>query len=450
MTKPTSTAGTPVARFDYVDFWGMGGGAEKFKETPEGFLQGRAVLTNVGVFPYLRADGTISMELRPPEEVFKQESMDSAKGKPFTDEHPTELVTPDNWEKYSAGSVGENITRDDMHLLGFITIQKKQAILDVKSGKRALSQGYTSNTVEHDMSYPILDWQGNQIDTKVYKCPGVWMGIHYDKIQTNIVYNHTALVTKGRAGDDAVLRMDGAAVLALDHIPQPKPNQPGPRADRSSKMKQFNIDGVSYEIDEAAIPVLQKMIKDQQSLTSDLDEAMGKLDTATVELDAKNSKMAGLQTECDKMKAELDAKKEELAKAKEEMKDAVEKMPGKVDEAIKTRLTLLDAAVSAKVNIQPDASKPAMTNDEITKAVILAVAPEAKLDGQSSDYIKVRFDMALEKLTADGANVGRRGVVDVPPTQPPVPGMRVDSSLPPAVGAAKANYDKAMSEAWKS
>lgn len=447
MPKP-KTEGTPVQRFDYVDFWSFGNGAEKFKETPEGFLQGRAVLTNVGVFPYLRADGTVSMELRPPEEVFKQESMDSAKGKPFTDEHPTELVTPENWEKYSAGSVGENITRDDMHLLGFITIQKKQAILDVKAGKRALSQGYTSNTVDHDMSYPINDWQGNQIDTKVYKCPGVWMGISYDKIQTNIVYNHTALVTKGRAGDDAVLRMDGAGILALDHIPQPKPNQTGPRADRSSKMKQFNIDNVSFEVEDSAIPALQTLVKDKASLTKDLDESLGKLDELTTELDDKKKDLEKVRAEYDKMKAECDAKKAELASAKEEAKKVEESIPGKVDSAIKTRLTLLDAAALAKINIQPDAEKPAMTNDEISKAVIAVVYPGTKLDGQSETYVQVTFDLAMQKLTKDAAGIGRRGAVDVPNSSS-TPGVRVDSSLPQEVGQAKSKYDAAMADAWK-
>lgn len=449
MTKLKTTESTPVQRFDYVDFWAFGGGPSTFKETSEGFLQGRAVLTNVGVFPYLKADGTISMELRCEEEVFDPDSMASLQGKPFTDEHPTELVTPENWEKYSAGSLGENITRDNMHLLGFISIQKKQAIQDAKQGKRALSCGYTSNTVDHDMSYPVLDWQGKQIDTKVYKCPGVWMGIHYDKIQTNIRYNHTALVTKGRAGDDAVLRMDGAGILALDHIPQPKPNQPDIRVDRSKKMKTYTHDGVSFEMDDAFIPVVQKLVKDHTTALSDLDEAMGKLDTLQVELDAKKGAMDKLQTEYDKMKAECDAKKEELAKAKEEAKKLEETIPGKVDEAIKTRALFLDAASRAKVNIKPDAAKPELTNDEIARAVILAVSPNVKLDGESETYIKARFDIAMESLTVDNSNSGRRSAMDVPPRGDDT-NLRVDSSLPAPVGTAKAKYDNAMADAWKS
>lgn len=37
-----------------------------FTKTPEGFLTGRAIVTNVGVFAYRNKDGTIIRELRPP------------------------------------------------------------------------------------------------------------------------------------------------------------------------------------------------------------------------------------------------------------------------------------------------------------------------------------------------------------------------------------------------
>ena len=62
--------------------------------TPEGFLVARAAVTSVGVFTY-REDGTTRRELRLPEEVFAQESLDSLKCKPLTLYHPdVKTVTP--------------------------------------------------------------------------------------------------------------------------------------------------------------------------------------------------------------------------------------------------------------------------------------------------------------------------------------------------------------------
>ena len=63
---------------------------DPFEQTPEGFLRGRACVTNIGVFPYRLEDGSIEYELRHPEDVFDSESMASLKLKPVTNNHPKE------------------------------------------------------------------------------------------------------------------------------------------------------------------------------------------------------------------------------------------------------------------------------------------------------------------------------------------------------------------------
>ena len=60
-----------------------------FTKTPEGFLTGRAIVTNVGVFTYRNKDGGITRELRPPEEVFAVDSLNSLKLKPVVNNHPS-------------------------------------------------------------------------------------------------------------------------------------------------------------------------------------------------------------------------------------------------------------------------------------------------------------------------------------------------------------------------
>lgn len=159
-------------------------------KTPEGFLRGRAIATNIGVFPYTQPDGTVRRELRLPSEVRDTASQDSLKGKPVTNEHPKgTLVNAENAKDLAVGSIGDDIRSDSYHVSVPITITDAKTVADIENGKVALSCGYTCD----------LEDKG-----------GVWMGVNYDAIQRNIRYNHVAVVAKGRAGDAAKLRMDAA------------------------------------------------------------------------------------------------------------------------------------------------------------------------------------------------------------------------------------------------
>ena len=146
-----------------------------------------APITNIGVFSYLTADGSVRRELRLPEDVFDSNSMKSMEGKPLTNNHPNEPVNPNTAKELAVGSVS-NVHSDSYRLYATLTVTDKEAITAVNQGKRALSCGYTCDLEE---------------------VSGVWMGVEYDAIQTNIKYNHLALVDyKSRAGDDARIRFD--------------------------------------------------------------------------------------------------------------------------------------------------------------------------------------------------------------------------------------------------
>lgn len=161
-------------------------------KTDEGFLTGRAICTNIGVFSYRQQDGKMRRELRLPSEVRDSASLASLKMKPITNDHPTgTLVNPENVSKLAVGTTGDDIRCDSYHVSVPITVTEKDAIKAVEGGKHALSCGYTCD----------LD-----------PTPGVWMGVEYDAVQKNIRYNHVALVDKARAGDAAKLRMDGADI----------------------------------------------------------------------------------------------------------------------------------------------------------------------------------------------------------------------------------------------
>ncbi|MGQ0287027.1 DUF2213 domain-containing protein [Pasteurellaceae bacterium 22721_9_1] len=66
-------------RYDRLEF--------KAKKDQNGFIRDTPVLTRTGVFIYQQPDGTSRREYRPPDEVFKADSLNAFKGIPITDEH---------------------------------------------------------------------------------------------------------------------------------------------------------------------------------------------------------------------------------------------------------------------------------------------------------------------------------------------------------------------------
>ncbi len=157
--------------------------------TPSGGIRVPAALTRTGVFEYRRADGSITRELRLPEEVFHKDSMESFANAPLTIGHVPQ-VNPDNWGAVSVGHV-IGAPKQDGHLLaGDVAVMRRDAIAKVETGElKELSCGYE---VELDPT------------------PGEWNGERYDAIQRQIRGNHVALLPEGagRAGPDARLRTD--------------------------------------------------------------------------------------------------------------------------------------------------------------------------------------------------------------------------------------------------
>lgn len=344
-----------------------------FKETPEGFLQGHAILTNVGVFPYRQADGSILWEFRPPEEVFKQSTLDSLRGKPVTNEHPTEFVTSENARDYTVGSIGESVVQDeDQNIVAFLTIHDKEAVDAIKTGKRGLSCGYAVKVVDHDMSYETYDREYNLIK-KTYPCPGVWKGIPYDRIQTDIENNHVSLVERGRAGDAARIRIDGAMIppeMAPKRTPTPI------KKDNMTKIKLDN------ELEYEVAPEVAVAYKG----------ALKKVDEAALALE--NQKLDA-QKNADEARATLLAKDEKISA----LEKTIAEEPARLDAAVKARAEILTVAAKHGVELKGDE-----TDHEIRVGVIKKLKPSAKLDGESEAFVSTYFRIALDEATVDAGN----------------------------------------------
>lgn len=332
-----------VDRYDEYPDWIS---PTRMDTTPEGFLLGRAVLTNVGVFTYKNKDGSVRREFRPPEEVFARDSLDSYVGKPVTNNHPTILVDSTNIDKYEKGTIMGPISHDEYHVSAQVLVNRTDTIADVKMGKTALSCGYKVR----------LDWT-----------PGVWMGVEYDCVQRNIRVNHVAIVEKGRAGDAARLRMDSESTSYFE--PTVK------EARMPDELRTINLDGVDYKSEDAVI----NAFKSEKT----------RADSIQVKLDALSTEKSTVEAERDALKEKMDSLEKELAETKATKLDSVE-----IDARVNSRLALIAVATKANVEVKND-----MDDKALRVAVIKSVSPTANMDGKDDVYIMARYDLAVESLS---------------------------------------------------
>lgn len=158
------------------------------ERTPEGYLKAVAAITKVGVQMYsAREFGVDSDEMigvfRPPETVFHEETIASARLKPITFIHPEEDVDSKNSSRLAVGVVGENVEPISETILG-ATIQITedsivQKVLDKEVEE--LSLGYDSFIVSEQGEYEGQNY--------LYRFDGP------------MIINHLAIVPEGRCGD---------------------------------------------------------------------------------------------------------------------------------------------------------------------------------------------------------------------------------------------------------
>ena len=128
--------------------------SNRIAKTPEGFLICQDVpISRTGYQEYLASElmdnpingHKIIHVYRPASEVFDPKSLASFEGKPVTNEHPDEDVSPENYSKYSCGHV-QNVHvgdgEDSNKVLADLYITDPTLIKLIKSGKREVSCGY--------------------------------------------------------------------------------------------------------------------------------------------------------------------------------------------------------------------------------------------------------------------------------------------------------------------
>ncbi|WP_267550068.1 DUF2213 domain-containing protein [Rhizobium rhizogenes] len=313
------------------------------RRTGDGYLVADARIARTGIQSYSGAEiGRPEMRTvriyRPGAEVFSNDTLKSAAHRPVTNDHPPEMVTSENWKKYSVGQTGDEIAGEGIFLRVPLMVSDEAAIQDIESGKQELSAGY------------ICD-----VDFTAGITPA---GEAYDAIQRNIRINHIAIVRRGRAGSKVRIG-DAAAPWGCSPLAAPRPHSD----DKQSKegmmpTKTIMIDGIDIEVSDQAAEIIATL---QQRLA---------------DAEATHQKAVAVRD------AELDALK------------SVTPSDAEIDRKVEARADLIGLARTIAGNIKTTG----LTDAAIRKAVVIAKAGEGAVQGRSDAYIDARFDMLAEGL----------------------------------------------------
>lgn len=242
----------------------------KVQKTDQGFLEGEVVASRTGIFNYYDADGKCRKELRHPDDVLKEDSLKTLKMIPVTDDHPQEFVDVNNASSLQKGFTGESYRADEEgNIVVRIKVTDSNLINKILSGKKAeLSLGYS---------------------VSLKKDAGTYKGEKYDYRQTDIVYNHLAVVEMGRAGRNARFRLDSKKACELAETRYNNDNLKSIEENMSDTDKKLD-----HEVE------VQKARFD--ALTNERDLLKHRLDTAEAKNKALESTLANVTKERDELK----------------------------------------------------------------------------------------------------------------------------------------------------
>jgi len=402
--------------------------------TDEGYLVDEPIVTSVGVFEYKNPGGGIRRELRLPKHVFNPESLATYQGKPVIVTHDAGRVTKRNVEQEIVGTILSDGYKDGDDVRAKIIIHGIDEVQS--SGLRELSLGY-------DL---VLD-----------ETPGEWNGQPYDAIQTEITINHLALVSDGRAGEQARLNLDGrnqtlkggkrmakkpkgamgskalrktiAAFEArrksrLDEADkEKKDSDPEDRDDYDEKKKVYKVYGGADEDDEDEredTDGLTGVPKDSEPQTATAEEKVklvkDRRDRRDQEGDPDDpEKLTYIIAQQDEdigdlleVIEEITAKYEYDKSCKDASKEDEDDDDDKGGVTLEIKTDAMDRVVRERIKLGRLGDQLNLDGLEdmrpldAKKAIIKKVNPNMRLDGKSKTYVNAAFDSAVSQLETSG------------------------------------------------
>ena len=344
--------------------------SENMAKTPEGYLICYDVnIARIGTQDYLGSELGVEDEIvtvnRPAEEVFKPATVASFEGKPFTNDHPYELLDANNTSIYSKGHLQNvRVSEDKVYLIGDIVVIDSQTIQDIENGKREISAGYNCDCLQ--------DENGN------------WY-------QSNIIGNHVALVDKGRAGEKVRINDQKKEKKSMD-----KTNVLG------KLFKAFAKDAEPDEVIEALKAVQEKDENGGDDRLSQLEAQVSaiaeKLDALTTPQEDEEPELTALDA-CEKELQDADEEGEE----KKEVEDEDANNDPKLIEAVAEKAQEdEDSTEEIKKEIADAKKVIAKIQDKETRlAVADSFATIIRGKMKSSDNYKKLMDASKQKQVQD-------------------------------------------------
>lgn len=362
------------------------------RKTPQGFLVLDGYASRVGVFEYTdsRYPGGKRRELRLPEDVFRADVLDSFQGLPVTLGHPPEgEVSPGNARERVVGTVLEPASRDgDKVRTGKIQVTHHDAVAAVESKKlTALSVGYFVELDPTPGNHPVHG--------------------RYDGIQRDLKINHLALVERGRAGEEARVRLDSATSYEDDSSARGL----HAAAESLTLTGRTQMDeSTKKQIEELTLALAREKAR-ADALTQERDDARKRADAASGAADElpklrdqvadarkRADAVAGLEAQVAELKAEVEAGKAKLAEANDPKRRADE---------VKERIHL---ETVARAILGQDARLDDFTDVELMRSCLDKLGRGVSKD-VSPDYLRARFDAAAENHAAQGEALKRAGTI---------------------------------------
>lgn len=334
------------------------GTIQKFRETPQGFLDLYITFSKVGDLVYQRADGSFVTETLTAEELFKEDSLSTLTGKPITEEHPPVFVTTDNYKEYTKGSTGTKILIDGDFATILGTVYDAGTISKIKKGDaRQVSVGYDTTVIQRDGRY----------------------------FQTDRDYNHLAvLTTEGRAGDAVRVHYHDSASTVIQTTPLEE--------------KEYDM---KVKPDAAAIEA------EEETTSEDGKEKEMSFD----HLKEIKDSLSSLAVSLNDMKASLHP-------APKEKTDASDSNPAKAnfDSGFAAGFERHALEQEATKHLGVAFKFDGLSNDLIKSRVISKLNPalNSKLDGASLDYISAAYDLALASVVEKNDSISKLNAATTP------------------------------------
>lgn len=384
--------------------------------TDEGYLVDHPIVTTCGIFEYKNDDGSTRRELRLPEYVFDEKSLESYKGKPIIITHDAGEVDKENVRREQIGTIMSKGYRDGENVRCEIIIHDTNALKSC--GLKELSLGYSLDTDD---------------------TPGIYRGEKYDCIQKNIEINHLALVGEARAGETARLNIDSkdndTQTLKGGKVDMYNANSKGRRADDGADLTPEEMEAAValFKAQKAASQAAGEGTdgeEPEEAAGSELEEKeKTPVEQVRENIDRRDADGEGMSPEdiIAEQKADLDTLLSEIDKLQatndmngdedEESESGADTVPsedentdsddtGKDDESEPEKkgvnMDSVEKIIAARLDVCRMADKlnldgvEGLSVKEGRKRIIKAVNPKINLDGKSDSYINAAYDIAKQ------------------------------------------------------